>query len=246
MAPAHRERVYLLQGDAVHIWIASLEQNAGVAASLATSLAPDERDRSSRLNFPADRARYVAARGILRDILSRYLGCPPAAVRLHDGAFGKPGLAGDFVRSGLQFNLSHTEALAVYALAYARPLGIDVEQVRPLPEAETIARRFLSPDEYASICSAAAEDRARSFFAAWTATEARLKARGVGLSGLREASVEAAVRGKRIGNPGLVGVVPAQPSLALQELRLPEGYVGFLACEMIAPRCTYREWAPSV
>src|SRR5262245_35272750 len=56
-----------------HVSSASLDQPADMVAKLATLLSPDECQRAERFHRPTDRRRFVAARGILRKIISAYL-----------------------------------------------------------------------------------------------------------------------------------------------------------------------------
>ncbi len=49
----------------------------------------------------------------LRRILSGYLGCPPDEVRYSYGPQGKPSLIDE---GGLEFNMSHSGDLALYAV----------------------------------------------------------------------------------------------------------------------------------
>jgi 4'-phosphopantetheinyl transferase len=137
---------------------------------LATRLARGERERAARFRFERDRRRFIAARARLRELLGARLGAAPEAIELACGESGKPVLAGRFAASGLQFSVSHSEDLALYAFASA-PVGIDVEARRPLAEARAIAERFFAPRE-----------RRLDFFYAWTRKEAFVKALGGGLA----------------------------------------------------------------
>jgi 4'-phosphopantetheinyl transferase len=82
---------------------------------------------------------------------------------------------------GLQFNLAHSEDLALYAISSGRTVGIDVEQIRPGFADGTLAESFFAPREVAALRSLPPRDQERAFFACWTRKEAYLKARGEGL-----------------------------------------------------------------
>ena len=58
----------LARGE-IHVWRASLSPDEPTLRSLASTLAGDERARAARFIFERDRDRYVAARGILRNLL---------------------------------------------------------------------------------------------------------------------------------------------------------------------------------
>jgi 4'-phosphopantetheinyl transferase len=142
-------------------------------------LAADERERARRYRFDRDRVRFVAARGTLRLILSRYAGCPAARIPIARGPHGKPRLAGEAAR--LQFNLAHSCGSAVLAVSRERSLGIDLEWIRRVDEAR-IAARFFSANERAAVLQQHGSARRRSFFSCWTRKESYVKALGQGLS----------------------------------------------------------------
>jgi 4'-phosphopantetheinyl transferase len=81
----------------------------------------------------------------------------------------------------LQFNLSHSQDLALYAIGRERAVGIDVERIRPVPDAEQIVGRFFSFSEHALFRALPPRQKLEGFFNCWTRKEAYLKARGEGL-----------------------------------------------------------------
>jgi 4'-phosphopantetheinyl transferase len=129
-----------------------------------------------------DRSHFMAARGILRELLGAYLGSSPAKVQFSYGNYGKPALEAITAGPSLQFNLSHSGGLAVYALSLKRRLGIDVEQIRPQLVGEDIARRYFAVRELADLQALPPELRAQGFLLCWTRKEAYIKAQGAGLS----------------------------------------------------------------
>jgi 4'-phosphopantetheinyl transferase len=165
----------------LHIWRASLDLPAALAQRLHATLAHDEQQRAQRLRFANDRAHFVAARGILRCILSSYLDCAPQDVVFEYGARGKPALSPAAHTSALRFNVAHSHGLALYAVAYQREVGIDLEHIRANVDYEQIAQRFFSPQEYATLRTLPAGEQLHAFFACWTRKEAYIKAQGDGL-----------------------------------------------------------------
>jgi len=172
-----------LTADVVHVWCATLDQPATRLEQLWHTLTRDERLRADRFHFERDRRRFIAGRGLLRTILGRYLRCEPARIPLGYGPHGKPALsampAGGLT---LQFNLSHSQNLVLYALTCGRRIGVDVEHIRPIPEAEHIARTLFSAREYAMLQSLPPDKRILGFFNCWTRKEAYIKAWGDGLA----------------------------------------------------------------
>lgn len=174
-----------LAADEVHVWRASLAQPAAVLEALARPLSSDERERAARYLVEADRRRSVIARGLLRLLLGLCLDRKPERLVFEIGPSGKPALASGDLGGGSSepcFNVSHSGDWILVALAAGRPVGIDVELLRPDVACETIAARFFSPRERRDLASLPAERRVAAFFACWTRKEAFVKARGDGLS----------------------------------------------------------------
>ena len=97
------------------------------------------------------------------------------------GTRGKPALArpGD---SGLEFNLSHSNGLALLATSWGRAVGIDLEYQGKELDFLGIADRFFTPQELGQIRGQPEAATQRSaFFRGWARKEAFLKARGDGL-----------------------------------------------------------------
>lgn len=144
----------------------------------AQVLSDEERARAESLRFPVDRQRFVAAHVALRQALCDYTGLPPAALTLATGAFGKPSLAG---HPRTQFSLSHSQGLALIAIGGRGPLGADVELLRPMADAATLAAAHFTQREQDALAALPAHERDGAFLTCWTRKEACLKAIGVGL-----------------------------------------------------------------
>ncbi|MGN6256085.1 MAG: 4'-phosphopantetheinyl transferase family protein [Solirubrobacterales bacterium] len=155
--------------DGVQIWRAALD-DPGWAGS--GGLPASERERVAKFVRERDARRWVASRWALRRVLGGYLDCPPAAVELEFGGNGKPRLQGG---SGPEFNLSHSQGIALVAVA-ERPLGVDVELVWPRHDLLRLAERALGGEDAATL-----DHRPAAFYAAWVRHEACLKCAGTGL-----------------------------------------------------------------
>lgn len=172
---------WVISSAEVHVWRAPLEQPAIHMDQLAQTLSDDERTRAERFHFERDRRRFVVAQGLLRILLGKYLNIEPHRLEFGHGPHGKPHLSSSH-SSAIRFNLAHSHELALYAFACGREVGIDVEHICPLPDAEQIAARFFSAAENAVLCALPENQRSEAFFNCWTRKEAYLKATGDGLS----------------------------------------------------------------
>ena len=168
----------------VHVWAAGLEAEEGLVTEWGKILSPSEQERAAKFKFERDRSRWVAARATLRRLLSGYLDVPAAQVEIRRSETGKP-----FVATALQFefNVSHSGGVALYAFSRA-PVGVDIEEVRDIPEALAIAARYLSARDLQFLSEESPEVRSAAFLQSWVRHEAHLKAKGTGLSGNRPAT----------------------------------------------------------
>ena len=163
----------------VEIWCILLAVSAPELEQLFALLSREEQTRAARFHFARDRGRYVAARGMLRVMLGNYLGISPAAVAFEYGPNGKPLLADSF--SDVHFNLSHSDDLALIAIARDLIPGVDIESLDRDVDYDGLARRFFSGREYAELQLIPDADRKRAFLTCWTRKEAVAKAIGQGL-----------------------------------------------------------------
>lgn len=213
----------------VHLWRTRLDLSSPQIEKLSKILSPDELKRANRFHFERDRQHFIAGRGILRKILQSYTGIESSRVQFRYSASGKPMLANaNSIAQKLNFNLSHSRNLALYAFSCERPVGVDVEQIRPLEDAEKLAQRFFSIREYAFISTLPQERQQEAFFKFWTCKEAYLKAIGDGLASLNK--VEVAFEDNK---PPILLNIPGDTHQAshwsLLQLFPHSGYVGTLA-----------------
>lgn len=160
----------------VQLWQVDLDLPA-CAAGIAM-LSDDEWARARRFAFERDRRRYLAAHAALRQLLSDATDLPGALLEWREGPHGKPALQ---PATGLQFNLSHSGNVALVAIHPRDELGVDVEQLRPLPDAMLLAEAHLTPDEQSALARLTGTAREQAFLCCWTRKEACLKAVGLGL-----------------------------------------------------------------
>ena len=78
----------------------------------------------------------------------------------------------------LHFNLSDTGGYLAIAFSWQSPVGIDIEQIRPVDEMLSLIANYFSPKEQAYV---KAQDSLIRFWEIWNRKEAVCKALGVGL-----------------------------------------------------------------
>jgi 4'-phosphopantetheinyl transferase len=231
--------------DEIHVWRTALDPPEDTVERLAATLSADERERADRFRLERVRRRFVVCRGALRMILSRYTGQAPERLRFTYGAHGKPALAPSAGMADLRFNVSHSDELALCAVARGREIGVDVERIRPLPGAERIAERFFAVPEREALQALPAERKLEGFYTCWTRKEAYIKALGDGLGHpLDEFAVSLAP-----GEPARLWTLretgsAEEATWSLEALLPTPGYVAALAARGHGWRTTARPWPP--
>jgi 4'-phosphopantetheinyl transferase len=161
----------------IDVWTVDLDAPADSCASL---LSEDERARAARYHFDIHRRRFICGRAALRILLGEYLDAEPSEVE-----FGYAGNEKPFLRNStvpVSFNVAHCEGLALIAIApFEMDLGVDVEQVRWMPDFDELVGRFFSKREADSFVALEPQLKPAAFFNLWTRKEALLKATGEGI-----------------------------------------------------------------
>jgi 4'-phosphopantetheinyl transferase len=165
--------------SAAHCRLWRVDLDVMPAADAAASLSNDEWERAHRFVFARDRNRFIAAHAALRSTLSAEAGIPGAYLDFSFGPFGKPALVDP---PDIRFNLSHSKSVGMIAVGTDAEVGVDVELLRHMPDAEALADTYFTPHERRALAAAAPHDRDLAFLRCWTRKEACLKATGMGLS----------------------------------------------------------------
>lgn len=164
------------------VWLLPLQVGQSRLQQLHGVLSDDEVARAARFRFPHHARRFIAARGLLRSILSRYTDEAPADTRFDYSEFGKPRLVQSAGAPAVYFNLSHSVETAVVAVTRSGETGIDIEFIHPRFEFQEIVAHWFSPEEVAPLTNTQPEHQRLRFYEIWTRKEAYVKAYGCGLS----------------------------------------------------------------
>ncbi len=143
-----------IENRSIDIWHAPLLGDQESFESYSSFLSPEEREHADQFYEDSQRRKYIFARGTLRTILSKYCGEKPEQLKIVFLSNKKPKLKDH----DLNFNLSHTQDLALYAISKDEPVGIDVEKVRTVP-------RWIGTES-------------RNILQQWTVNEAKVKVFG--------------------------------------------------------------------
>ncbi len=228
----------------VHIWQVALDASPPGSALEAT-LSDDERARASRFHFAETRSRFVAGRRALRDILARYGRGPKTAgdLRFATGRYGRRSLVEP---EGVHFNFTRSGPLALCAVGRTELLGVDLERIRPIPEAGSITQSHFSKREQDLLASLGVPPESlafqRAFYATWTRKEAFIKALGLGLAQPLDSFSVTLLPGQR---PRLLEVPDGRPTAwTLRAFSPAPGYEAALAIRTVRVRLVFWTWTP--
>lgn len=164
--------------DTIHIWQADLNIDKKAQKKFLETLNAEEHIKANRYRFEKDRIQYIAGRGILRQLLSRYLSIHPKSIVFEYNKYGKPHLE----YSDLQFNISHSGGVGVFGFTEKHLIGVDVELIKPDMDLLNVAEHFFAKKEIEQLLSLPSNRQCEGFFNCWTRKEAIIKAIGHGLS----------------------------------------------------------------
>ncbi len=231
------ERLALSRGE-LHVWHGSLDLPEAFHCDLEAQLTPEEHQRAAKFLTSQAREHFVAARGILRQLLGAYLGISAEEVALRYGPQGKPSLAPGH-DSRIRFNASHSGGMGMLVFAQEHEVGADLEHTRADVEGMEIAARFFSQEEKAELAKLPPELRNEAFFRCWTRKEAYVKARGEGMGIPLESFT---VRFADDHEQQVIDETGRRWSC--YGIELPRGFTGAVVAAGQSWRLRQREWRP--
>jgi hypothetical protein len=133
-------------GGDMALWLVDLD---AVPLALAASvLSAEDQARASRFRFEMHARRYQASHVALRQILGGVTQLDPSSLTFTEGSQGKPRLS--LAHPTVHFNMSHSEGWALIGLSHLGPIGVDIELLAPMDDADLLAQRNFSATEYAA------------------------------------------------------------------------------------------------
>lgn len=186
----------------IHLWQISLDSISSLETYYAI-LPVDEKKRADRFVFDKHRQRFILAHFGLRKILSGYLNIAPEKIQFETLSHGKPQIHQDQryyqyrtpinqfihheaqdwtpIKHSLEFNLSHSEDVALLGIRTEKMIGVDIEYHQDR-EFLGIAEHVFSEKECQILAGLSDPLQIQSFFHVWAQKEAFIKAIGQGLS----------------------------------------------------------------
>ena len=159
-----------------------LTWHAARAAKALESLDETERTRWGRYRHLRPRTEFALCRAALRAVLCRHLDCRNDDLAFRASPHGKPSALVCGARAPVSFNVSHSGAHGLIALAERGRVGVDVEERVSRPDPDGPIRTVFSRAEQDELATAQGAHKVDLFFTLWTMKEALIKALGVGLS----------------------------------------------------------------
>jgi 4'-phosphopantetheinyl transferase len=226
-----------------HVVVRLARISAWTSEILSSEALLNEQDkaRAAHFRFPEDRARFILGRILLARVLQQEERWSTGPLKLSLTDRGRPILVDE---PDIQFSISHSGELIGIALTLKSKVGFDLEAISRLSDLTSLAERIFSSSDRNAFQRLPDGERPATFFRAWTAKEAYLKALGLGLPG------------------GLKGVavpldegIPSSPRRfhpdaqsgpwCLQRLALPEGYAGCVVWDDPSKTVDFRVMNPT-
>ena len=134
------------------------------------------------IHNPVVRGRTVLGEWMAKTALSEHTGLAVEQIKLERDEYGKPAVKG----LPLHFNVSHSGKWVVCAVS-EKPVGVDIEQIRPLEM--RLAERVCTESDAVYLKEAETEqERLERLYRLWTAKEAYFKWKGTGITNLKSVS----------------------------------------------------------
>ncbi|OOM73640.1 4'-phosphopantetheinyl transferase sfp [Clostridium puniceum] len=137
----------------------------------------EKKSKIERFINRKDKIRALIGEILIRTIIIETFGIRNEKIMFNKNEFGKPYLK-DY--ENFNFNISHSGEFVVCAID-DKPVGIDVEQIKPI-EYKEIAEGFFLNNEIEYIMKADLDSQLKKFYEIWTLKESYIKCCGTGLS----------------------------------------------------------------
>lgn len=169
----------IADGVIIHV---DLTCRAARVAKALEWLDETEQARWRRYRYARPRTEFALCRAALRAVLCRQFHCRNDELAFETSPHGKPSATICGARTPGSFNVSHSGAHALIALAERGRIGVDVEERVARHDPDGPIRAAFARTEQQELAAARGAGKVDLFFTLWTMKEALIKALGVGLS----------------------------------------------------------------
>ena len=166
----------------IHVHFLTTDSFINIEPALENYLSYIETDRINRFIFEKDRITHTVSQGMLRYILGTYLNLNPEEIIFNQNEYGKPFISEEQNPDNIQFNLSHSGDMIIYAISKGGNVGIDIQKIKDSGSIADIVDHYFSETEKAVFKSLPDEQKLKGFHSCWARKEAYIKALGPGLS----------------------------------------------------------------
>lgn len=171
-----------LKKNQIQVFAISTNRSQNEIKRFFRMLSTDEMERAKRFKFDNHRNRFIVVRGALRELLGKQLNLSPDSLEFDYLERGKPFIKTSFLNTPLKFNLTHSNDIALYAIAHDVDIGIDVEYILPSENKLKAVGKIFSKYEQKVLTGMSNHVRHKAFYECWTCKEALVKAIGGGIS----------------------------------------------------------------
>ena len=170
-----------------HVWHINPEEITDLASIeyCFSILSADEKKKLSRFHFKKDRHQYLVSHAFLRSVLSQYMDVMPLDWRFSIGEYGRPRIAYDESKGGVEFNLTHTAGLTVCVISTNEMCGVDAEKIIPKSGLLDVAEQIYPSADCDQLKLLLVRDETiflQYFYSQWVLREAYAKATGLGVT----------------------------------------------------------------
>lgn len=154
-------------------------------ARVTNLLNDEEQKQAARFKNQLQGHWWANVRFAMRNILGSQLGCKGNELEFSYTSTNKPFLAkllANQKQVNVHFNLSHCSNAALLVISNYAEVGIDIENIKPIPDMKIVAKHFFSDAEQAYFEQFDTHKQCDIFYEIWTQKESLIKANGGGLS----------------------------------------------------------------
>jgi 4'-phosphopantetheinyl transferase len=175
-------------GDISVYWL-DLDLKEKDVEGLSAQLSDSERERVASYSTVVQQRRATVGFARRRQVLAEFCGIEPGEITFGSTSTGKPFVASS-AGFDVGFNMSYCGGVGLIAIVRKRQVGVDVESIAEVPNAQRLTSTIATTLESRELSSLSPHDHAVASLRLWTRKEAYLKATGEGIgAGLKHFSV---------------------------------------------------------